>query len=141
MSESSGACCDRCGRVAPLPDNPEHQLWDVIVDEAGEYVGLVCPDCALQEDDEPDEFTPRERGLLIGHRWAMIAAPLVDRAALLAVAEGEIPDELRAFVGEHGMAERLQASDDPAAENAFWAGVVTGVRAFVVELDTGAAPK
>jgi hypothetical protein len=79
-----------------------------------------------------DEFTPRERGLLIGHAWAQEAASL---EAAKHVADGEqVPDDVREIVlGDGGMRDRLEASIDPNAEAAFWGGFVHGVRAFVVE--------
>lgn len=77
-----------------------------------------------------DEFTPRERGLLIGHAWAQEAAPL---EAAKRVAETEqVPDDVRETVLD-SMRERLEASIDPNAEGAFWGGFVHGVRAFVGE--------
>jgi hypothetical protein len=79
-----------------------------------------------------DEFTPRERGLLIGHAWAQEAAS--PEAAKRVVESGHVPDDVREVVLEPGgMLKRLEASIDPNAEDAFWGGFVHGVRAFVVE--------
>jgi hypothetical protein len=87
-----------------------------------------------------DEFTPRELGLLAGHRWA--GALATSPEARTQVAEGEITDTLRQFVmTASGMDDRLAAFDDPEAHDAFWSGFVLGARAFIVEdLDRLASP-
>lgn len=77
-----------------------------------------------------DEFTPRERGLLIGHAWAQEAAS-TEVATHVADTE-QVPDNVRETVLD-SMRERLEASIDPNAEAAFWGGFVHGVRAFVKE--------
>jgi hypothetical protein len=87
-----------------------------------------------------DEFTPRERGLLIGHAWAQEAASW-EAAKQVADAE-QVPDDVReVMLGHGGMRERLEASIDPNAEAAFWGGFVHGVRAFVKEELNHAAAK
>jgi hypothetical protein len=79
-----------------------------------------------------DEFTPRERGLLIGHAWAQEAAS--PKAAKHVADTEQVPDDVREIVlGDGRMRDRLEASIDPNAEAAFWGGFVHGVRAFVVE--------
>ena len=87
-----------------------------------------------------DEFTPRERGLLIGHAWAQEAAS--PEAAKHVVDTEQVPDDVREVVLERGgMRDRLEASIDPNAEAAFWGGFVHGVRAFVKEEQDHAAAK
>lgn len=79
-----------------------------------------------------DEFTPRERGLLIGHAWAQEAAS--PKAAEHVADTEQVPDDVREVVlGDGRMRDRLEASIDPNAEGAFWGGFVHGVRAFVKE--------
>lgn len=73
-----------------------------------------------------NEFSPRERGLLIGHKWAESYDG--DAADLQRVAEGEIPADLR-----EGIVALLVESDDIENPTAFWEGFAHGVRAFIVE--------
>jgi hypothetical protein len=93
---------------------------------------------------EPDEWTPRERGLMFGHSAAESVARselraisddrklLTSEALLNALAQDppKLPEHLRRSILEE-MAERLAASDDPDAEAAFWSGFSCGVRAFI----------
>jgi len=82
---------------------------------------------------EPDEFTPHELGLKIGHTWAEMA-PMRSREIDAAEAEvstvadsGAVPDNVRALALA-GMGERLHGRAD---EQAFMDGFVHGVRTFV----------
>lgn len=98
---------------------------------------------------EKDEYTPRERGLLIGNRWAgdmrRAGARAVDHEGLvrdpLVEAAKETPvlgvDTRDLIMVEGGMRERLDASEDPDAESAFWAGFRDGVRAYLVVVEVG----
>jgi len=88
---------------------------------------------------EPDEFTPRELGLRIGHTWAEMA-PLRTRGVDAAEAEvstvaesGAVPENVRTLALA-GMGERLHDRND---ETAFMEGFVHGVRMFV----SGATPR
>ena len=95
--------------------------------------------------NEPDEYTPRERGLLLGHALAQKIAR--GGVAIVGGTPGEVldalagdPPQVPSELYEHimdGMAERLADGEDPDAEEAFWAGFVHGVRAFLVELQIG----
>lgn len=73
-----------------------------------------------------DEFTPRERGLLIGKKWAEYAEPYDVRR----VADEEIPSrEWPALLPGEIVAElreRFAESDDPNAEATFWGGSPPG---------------
>jgi hypothetical protein len=100
---------------------------------------------------EQDEWMPRERGLSLGNAWARMmrvqGAQAVDAEGrtydLVAEAAKEPPviaAQVRDLIMEGGMRERLDASEDPDAEGAFWAGFRDGVRAYLVELDIGAGP-
>jgi len=90
-------------------------------------------------DEEPDEFTPRERGLRIGHLWAeRTDATRVELEHV--AARGELPGELREYVLAAGMRERLGACEDPNAEDEFWTGFADGVLAWLRESYTGAGP-
>jgi hypothetical protein len=98
------------------------------------------------ETEEPDEFTPRERGLLIGREVAgqiareqMRATQLTPDQALDVLAAGppQVPRELYDWIMGDGLRERLDASVDPDAESAFWGGFVTGVRAYITEVRLG----
>jgi hypothetical protein len=88
--------------------------------------------------DEPDEFTPGERGLLFGWEWARLTreGEKIDPLAVSA----EDPQRIAASVRDQitaAMRERLDASEDPDAESAFWAGFRDGVRAYLAEIQTG----
>jgi hypothetical protein len=106
----------------------------------------------LGDSGEIDEFTPRERGLLIGKQTAMAVATgertltspdTGEPADADMVIEGmaldppSIPEGIVDEIREVGMRERLDASEDPDAEAAFWAGFAHGVRAYVVEVRLG----
>ena len=82
-----------------------------------------------------DEFTPRERGLMIGYEFASTwpGHSADDREMLVRMADGEMPAEVWEEMLEGGMQERLDASVDPDAEEAFRGGFADGVRAFIVE--------
>jgi hypothetical protein len=95
-----------------------------------------------------DEFTPRERGLLAGHRFARIFREAgttyededgvrIDPVLSAAQDPPVIAQQVREAVMDGGMAERLAESDDPDAEDAFWDGFAQGVRAYLAEVDTG----
>lgn len=93
-----------------------------------------------------DEFTPRERGLLIGHATALAFAEgevsvegiePMDAVRFLAADPPLIPEDLRVRIMDAGMRERLDASEDPHAESAFWVGFVNGARAYLVEIQIG----
>jgi len=97
--------------------------------------------------DEPDEFTPGERGLLFGWEWARLTRE-GDVVALDAegnridpiAATAEDPQRIAASVRDQitaAMRERLDASEDPNAESAFWAGFRDGVRAYLAENPDG----
>jgi hypothetical protein len=100
---------------------------------------------------DDDEYTPRERGLLIGAIWAEHTAKSsarytdrdghpVDVVAEAAKKPPQIPDDVRRMImDEAGMRERLDASEDPDADGAFWAGFRDGVRAYIVLVRVGAA--
>ena len=95
---------------------------------------------ASADNDQPDEWTPRERGLLMGHD----IAEEIGRGAMsgqlrpLAADPPQIPSLLRdRIMGEWGMRERLDASEDPDADSAFWGGFVSGVRAYIMKVRTG----
>jgi hypothetical protein len=96
--------------------------------------------------DEPDEFTPGERGLLFGWEWARLTR---EGGVVALDAEGneidpavaaEDPQRLAAWARDQilaAMRERLDASEDPDAESAFWAGFRDGVRAYLAEIQMG----
>jgi hypothetical protein len=96
-----------------------------------------------------DEFTPRERGLEAGDRWArwsrehgVVARSdghAIDPVAAAAQEPPRIAESLRRVIMDAGIRERLDASEDPDAEGAFWAGFRDGVRAYLVEVDVGTA--
>jgi hypothetical protein len=55
-------------------------------------------------------------------------------------AAAEDPQSIAASVRDQiaaGMRERLDASEDPDAESAFWAGFRDGVRAYLAEIEMG----
>jgi hypothetical protein len=98
------------------------------------------------QDEDQDELTPRERGVVLGYTWAELARarglvvtdakgrkidPLLAAAHKPPVIATEVRDQLM----DEGMRERLDASDDPDAESAFWAGFGDGVRAYLVEVE------
>jgi hypothetical protein len=88
--------------------------------------------------DEPDEFTPGERGLLFGWEWARLTRE-GDKIDPVAVSAGD-PQGIAAPVRDQitaAMRERLDASEDPDAESAFWAGFRDGVRAYLAEIQMG----
>jgi len=96
--------------------------------------------------DKPDEFTPGERGLLFGWEWARLTREggVVARDAegneIDPAAAAEDPQRLAAWARDQilaGMRERLDASEDPDAESAFWAGFRDGVRAYLAESQMG----
>ena len=76
--------------------------------------------------EQRNEFTPRERGLLMGDLWARASA----RDHLRPVADGNISPEVR-----HDIEQFLVHSDDIENPSLFWGGFTHGVRAFVVELE------
>jgi hypothetical protein len=88
-----------------------------------------------------DELTPREVGILAGYEWVRLHArsgPRTSDGDLAALTDtGLVSAETRETVLAAGMRERLDASKDPDAEEAFWGGFVHGARAFVVEVKTG----
>jgi hypothetical protein len=108
-------------------------------------------------DVEQDEITPRERGLLIGHDWARATyqacrpdgvlelgyddegEPLPDPVVEAAQEPPRIPTRTRDQIMNAGMRERLDESEDPDAEGAFWAGFCHGVRAYLVEVQVGSS--
>jgi hypothetical protein len=49
----------------------------------------------------------------------------------------QMPRELYDRIMADGLRERLDASEDPDAESAFWGGFVTGVRAYIMEVRLG----
>jgi hypothetical protein len=74
--------------------------------------------------EERNEFTPRERGLLMGDLWAHV------RARDHLPADGPPEPEFRQEIEQY-----LVYSDDLENPTAFWEGFRHGVRAFVVELE------
>jgi hypothetical protein len=88
--------------------------------------------------DEPDDFTPGERGLLFGWEWARLTreADKIDHVAVSAEHAQRIASSVRDQITA-AMRERLDASEDPDAESAFWAGFRDGVRAYLAEIQTG----
>jgi hypothetical protein len=82
----------------------------------------------------PDEFSPRELGMKLGHTWAELAPSRADtkgsaEAEVATVAEsGAVPEEVRKLALSR-MSDRLAGRDD---ERAFLEGFVHGVRTFVV---------
>lgn len=76
--------------------------------------------------NQRNEFTPRDRGLLIGNRWA--AGFDGDLYELRPIAEGEIPDELRDLIQA-----QLVEWDDIENPKAFWGGFSHGVAAHLVD--------
>jgi hypothetical protein len=84
---------------------------------------------------DPDEFTPRELGMKLGHTWAEMAPMRGSETEVATVADGgAVPDNVRQLALS-GMPERLNGRDD---ERAFMEGFVHGVRAFVASVKTGA---
>ena len=85
--------------------------------------------------DGVDEFTPSERGLMIGYEFASTwpGHSPDDREMLVRMAEGEMPADVWEEMLDCGMEERLDASADPDAEESFRGGFADGVRAFIVE--------
>jgi hypothetical protein len=104
---------------------------------------------AEQHGSEPDEFMPHERGLLMGHRWAEEARKrglsardagdnTIDPVVAAAAEPPRIAEQMRRWLMDDcGVRERLDASEDPDAESAFWGGFQSGVRAYLVEVETG----
>jgi hypothetical protein len=80
--------------------------------------------------NDKTEFTPRERGLLAGHTWAKERARTHD----------DIPEVARTGVVPADVRESVTNAGLPTAEHAFWEGFIHGVRAFVVEVETGSGP-
>jgi hypothetical protein len=88
--------------------------------------------------DGPDEFTPGERGLLFGWEWARLTRE-GNKIDPIAASAGD-PQRIAAPVRDQitaAMRERLDASEDPDAENAFWAGFRDGARAYQAEIQMG----
>jgi hypothetical protein len=83
-----------------------------------------------------NEFTPRERGLLIGSEWSrgFLREHPNDIAELKPVAEGKISNDLRGKI-----TALLGESDDIENPTAFWAGFVMGVRAVIVQTEGSGA--
>jgi hypothetical protein len=101
--------------------------------------------------DEPDEFTPHQRGMLLGAKVAESVGRgdlqayneegvAIDLLTAMAGGPPHIPENMRRWImgPPVGMAERLAASEDPDAEDAFWAGFGEGVRAYIVQTRIGA---
>ena len=99
-----------------------------------------------------DELMPRERGLVLGNKWARLVRQHEvmaydedgrerDPVAEAARETPHIADDLRrSLMEEGGLRKRLDASEDPDAESAFWAGFRDGARAYLfylVELRSG----
>ena len=82
-----------------------------------------------------DEFTPRERGLMIGYEFASTwpGHSPDDREMLERMADGEMPADVWEEILDGGMRERLDASVDFDAEEACRRGFADGVRASIVE--------
>jgi hypothetical protein len=76
---------------------------------------------------ERNEFTPRERGLMIGHTWARMYEG--DPADLRSIAGGETTPDIREAVES-----LLVESDDIENPTVFWEGFAHGVRARLAEL-------
>ena len=79
--------------------------------------------------DQPaqrNEWSPRERGLVIGYRFA--ESGVADLAEILAAVERTIADDVREAV-----AAQLVEPDDIENPTMFWTGFTYGVRAYVVE--------
>ena len=78
--------------------------------------------------DGVDEFTPRERGLMIGYEFASTwpGHSPDDREMLVRMADGEMPADVWEEMLDGGMRERLDASVDPDAEEAFKGGFADG---------------
>lgn len=74
---------------------------------------------------ERNEFTPRERGLMMGYEWA--SAYNGDPLDLKPVAGGEIDDDTRATIQA-----LLVESDDIENPQRFWGGFSHGVGAYLV---------
>lgn len=73
-----------------------------------------------------NEFTPRERGLLMGNKYAELYDG--DPFDLKPVADGDIDDDLREKVSAF-----LVESDDIENPTQFWEGFSHGVAAFLVD--------
>ena len=102
-----------------------------------------------------DEYTPRDRGLLVGSDFADRVAkgkvvlheyedspPIPPAEALEKMAAGtpHVPDDLRRILIEAGIMDRLAESEDRDAGSAFWGGFRDGVRARIIELQRGLGP-
>jgi hypothetical protein len=95
---------------------------------------------ATADNEKPDEWTPRERGLVMGHDIAeeLGRGTTAGQLEPLAADPPQIPPLLRdRIMDEWGMRERLDASEDPDADSAFWGGFVSGVRAYIMKVRTG----
>ena len=73
-----------------------------------------------------NEFTPRERGILVGQKWAESYEG--DPGDLRPTADGVIATDLRQKIEA-----LLVESDDIENPTAFWGGFAHGVRAYLVE--------
>ena len=72
-----------------------------------------------------NEFTPRERGILVGQKWAESYEG--DPADLRPSADGVIATDLRKEI------EAMVVESDDLETTAFWGGFAHGVRAYLVE--------
>jgi hypothetical protein len=71
------------------------------------------------------EFTPRERGILVGQKWAESYEG--DPGDLRPTADGVIAADLRKEI------EAMLDESDDVETTAFWSGFAHGVRAYLVE--------
>jgi hypothetical protein len=63
---------------------------------------------------------------------------LIDAVAAAAQEPPHIAEDVRRYLMDTaGMRERLDASEDPDADGAFWAGFRDGVRAYLVRVRVG----
>jgi hypothetical protein len=89
-------------------------------------------------DEDEDEYTPRDRGLLVGYAWMAYAAHGGDDDLIAGVLDrGEVPESLTGLVLTPDLVERLDASAEADAYTSFWGGFIHGARAFVIERDRG----
>jgi hypothetical protein len=99
-------------------------------------------------DRQRDDYTPRERGLLIGSDWAQSTREHggsavddkgnpIDPLRAAAAETPYIAPTLREEIMAAGMRERLDASESADADAAFWSGFRDGVRAYLVRMETG----
>jgi hypothetical protein len=77
--------------------------------------------------NERNEWTARERGLMIGHTWAKGYAG-TDLRDLKPIANGRIDERTKDLI-----AAQLVYSDDIENPTAFWGGFAHGVAAYLVE--------